>query len=301
MQTAAPYPTSPTRPHTIDENIESISSSISWGAIFGGAFAAAGISMLLVTLGTGMGLAAAGPSTGGATTFTVTMAIWMIIVQWLSSGMGGYMAGRLRTKWTGSHTPEIFFRDTAHGFLSWAVAAVLGATLLAAAAGSAAHSSAQMAAASVISQSIDESRGEDGGSAAGWTNDPLAYYVDSLFRSNTPNAEPVNNTVRAETLQIIGRTVEQGGVKDAVMPPADKAYLARRISERTGISPPEAEARIDDTLKQIRDGLNEARKATSALSFFTFFSLLIGAFIACVAAALGGRHRDESELLPRTR
>ena len=47
---------------------------------------------------------------------------------------GGYVAGRLRTRWVGVHTHEIFFRDTAHGFLAWALATVIGAGFLAAAA-----------------------------------------------------------------------------------------------------------------------------------------------------------------------
>ena len=59
------------------------------------------------------------------TTFTLLAAVWLIIVQWLSSGLGGYLAGRLRTKWTALHTDEVFFRDTAHGFLAWALATVL--------------------------------------------------------------------------------------------------------------------------------------------------------------------------------
>jgi hypothetical protein len=66
-----------------------------------------------------------------ATSFAVTSAIWLIVTQWLSSGFGGYVAGRLRTRWIGTHTHEVFFRDTAHGLITWAVATVLVAAVLA--------------------------------------------------------------------------------------------------------------------------------------------------------------------------
>jgi hypothetical protein len=99
-------------------------SAVSWAAIIGGALAASAITLLLVALGSGIGLssAALNPS---ATTFTLRAAVWLIIVQWLSSALGGYLAGRLRTKWSGLHTDEAFFRDTVHGFLAWALASVL--------------------------------------------------------------------------------------------------------------------------------------------------------------------------------
>ena len=35
-----------------------------------------------------------------------------------------------------------------------------------------------------------------------------------------------------------------------------------------------------------------ARKATAKASFYLFFSMLIGAFIASVAGVMGGRQRD---------
>ena len=103
-------------------------SAVSWAAIIGGALAAVAITLLLVALGAGIGLSSVSPwspSNPTATTFTLLAAVWLIIVQWLSSGLGGYLAGRLRTKWVGLHTDEVFFRDTAHGFLAWALASVL--------------------------------------------------------------------------------------------------------------------------------------------------------------------------------
>ena len=103
-------------------------SAVSWAAIIGGALAASAITLLLVALGSGIGLSSVSPWTAlnpSARTFTLLAAVWLIIVQWLSSALGGYLAGRLRTKWSGLHTDEAFFRDTVHGFLAWALASVL--------------------------------------------------------------------------------------------------------------------------------------------------------------------------------
>src|ERR1700687_598887 len=119
--------------------LESSTSAISWAAIIGGAFAAVALSLILLALGSGFGLASVSPwpnAGGSVTTFTVMTAVWLIVVQWLASGIGGYLTGRLRTKWVGLHTHEVFFRDTANGFLTWAVASVIGAAFLASAASS---------------------------------------------------------------------------------------------------------------------------------------------------------------------
>jgi hypothetical protein len=76
---------------------------VAWAAVIAGGVAAVAITVLLVALGTGIGLSSISPWTSSnpsATTFTLLAAGWLIIVQWLSSGLGGYLAGRLRTKWT---------------------------------------------------------------------------------------------------------------------------------------------------------------------------------------------------------
>src|SRR5512142_591817 len=110
--------------------------AVSWASIVGGAVAAAATSVILVALGSGIGFSAisAWPGSGmSATAFGVTGAIWLVVTQWLSSGLGGYLSGRLRTKSVGLHTDEVFFRDTAHGFLSWALSTLIGIGFLAAA------------------------------------------------------------------------------------------------------------------------------------------------------------------------
>jgi hypothetical protein len=121
---------------------ESGDSSIMWGAIFGGALAAIGVTLILAPLGTALGLTVFSPwhhADISNHAFTVMSAIWLIITQWVAFGLGGYLTGRLRTEWVGAHTHEVFFRDTAHGFLMWALVSVIGAALLLATAAHSAH------------------------------------------------------------------------------------------------------------------------------------------------------------------
>src|SRR6202049_3317726 len=124
--------------HTLGSRAEAESarggSAASWPSIIAGAFVAASVSLVLLALGSGLGFASISPWPGQgvtATTFAVTTAIWLIVMQWVSSGVGGYITGRLRTRWTGTHTHEVFFRDTAHGLVMWSVATVLVAAAVA--------------------------------------------------------------------------------------------------------------------------------------------------------------------------
>jgi hypothetical protein len=116
-----------------EPSVESTASGVHWGAIAAGALGAVGVTIILLTLGPGLGLATVSPwsATGTApATFGMAAGIWLIVTQWLSSGFGGYLAGRLREKWVGVRTDEIFFRDTAHGLLAWSLATVIMAVLL---------------------------------------------------------------------------------------------------------------------------------------------------------------------------
>jgi hypothetical protein len=269
-----------------DDPLESSTSAISWPAIIAGAFAAASSSLILLALGSGFGLASVSPwSNSGvsATTFTVMTAIWLIVVQWLSSGLGGYLTGRLRTKWVGVHTHEVFFRDTANGLLAWAVGAVIGAAILAS------------SVSSLLGGATIASGTAVGTSQGAVQENPSAYLVDSLFRSDHPNANAGDQEVRAET----GRVLVTG-IKNGDVPAGDRAYLAQLVSARTGLSQADAEKRVDDVIAKAkaaetkaRQVADEARKAGTYLSIFTAISMLIGAFIAAAAAALGGQHRDE--------
>src|ERR1700688_1176961 len=105
----------------------------SWGAILAGAVVAVSLSLILVTLGTGLGFASISPWSDrglSASAFTVASTIWLIVTQWLSAAAGGYIAGRLRHRWLATHTHEVFFRDTAHGLVTWSVATLIVAAIL---------------------------------------------------------------------------------------------------------------------------------------------------------------------------
>jgi hypothetical protein len=145
-----------------EQSVESSAAAVEWAAIVGGALGAVGISIILFTLGSGLGLSTVSPwsfSNPSPTTFGMVAALWLIITQWLASALGGYLAGRLRTKWVGIRTDEVFFRDTAHGFLAWALATVLVAAFfgLAAAAVTAVPETAT-GAASVSAEAAEQAR-----------------------------------------------------------------------------------------------------------------------------------------------
>lgn len=269
-------------------------SAASWPAIIAGAFVAVGTSLILLALGSGLGFASISPWAQhgvSAAAFTVTAAIWLIVTQWISAALGGYIAGRLRTRWIGTHTHEVFFRDTANGLVTWAVATVAVAALVSASVLSmidgGEHAASGIAATGA--------RGAQGMMSA--ANSPMAAYgIDKLFRSADSTAGgQIAGDPRAEAGHIMANAISTDNVPDA-----DRTYLAGLIAARSGISQPEAQKRVDDWVSssreaqaKVKETADTARKAASQASIYTALSLLIGAFIASVSAALGGRLRDE--------
>ena len=278
----------------VEPRNESRNSAVAWGAILGGAFTSASVALILLALGSGFGLATVSPWPGSGasiTTFTIATGIWLIVTQWISSGIGGYLTGRMRTKWVGLHTHEVFFRDTANGFIMWAVTAVVGAAFLAAAASTAIGGTARTVANAATSAVAGASQG-----AAQFSGGPEAYFVDSLFRSD----HPAGNASDAAEQRGEATRIMLNGLRNGSLPDADKTYLAQLVSARTGMAQADAQKRVDDVLaaenaaeQKVRAAADEARKAGTYLSIFTGLSMLIGAFIACTGAALGGSHRDE--------
>jgi hypothetical protein len=274
----------------LDGPIEASKSAVSWAAILAGSVGAVSATIILLTLGSGLGFASISPWThsgASATTVGALAAVWFIVVQWLSAGLGGYLTGRLRTKWVGTHTHEVFFRDTAHGFVTWAVATLILAIVLAGAA--LATTGAGVRAAAMVG----------GGAAQGATGSPHgratvgAYDVDMLFRSAHSDANPTNDG-HAEAMRILEKGLSAGDVSAA-----DRSYLAEQVAGRTGISQDNAQKRVDDVIAQVkaadlkaREAADAARKAAAKASILTALAMLIGAFIACAAAALGGHERD---------
>jgi hypothetical protein len=274
-----------------DGTVEARTSAVSWAAIFAGTAAAVAATLILVVLGSGLGLASASPWANAgatATTLTTLAAIWLIVVQWIASGLGGYLTGRLRTRWVGTHTHEVFFRDTAHGLVTWAIASLVLAAVVTSATsatvGAGLHAGAKVA--SGAAQSATSS------AQAGTTLS--GYDVDMLFRSAHPDANASSTDAHAEATRILTKGLAAGDV-----PADDRAYLATQIAARAGISQDEAQKRVDSSIEQVkaadvkvREAADAARKAAATAATLTALSMLIGAFIACAAAALGGRERD---------
>jgi hypothetical protein len=283
---------------------ESDSPAISWGAVLAGAFVAFAVSIVLFTLGSGLGFSSISPwpNTGvSATTFGAAAAIWLILVQWIAAAFGGYIAGRLRTKWTGVHTDEVYFRDTAHGFVPWAVATAAMAALLSSGIASTASRTAQVAAtvASGAAEGATQAASQNGGNAG---TEALGYYADYLFRP-APGTPPAGGAAgpgpdpRAESVRILTVDLASGEV-----PQADHDYLVQLVAAPTGLSQADAAKRVDDVIGQAKaaadkakQAADSARKAAATFSYFLFFSLVVGAFIACVGAAIAGHARENAE------
>ena len=257
---------------------EAYSSGVSWGAVMGGAFVAAAFYLILLALGAGFGLFAVSPWSNvgvSASTLGIAAIVWLILAQIVANALGGYITGRLRTRWALIHTDEVFFRDTANGFLSWAVALVVGVTFLASAAAYMTGGIAQLRAPAetAVTANIPAS--------------PNAYFVDTLFRSNEVRSQSRDASEGAEAGRILANALRQDQI-----PAGDQSYLARLTSARTGISQPEAEKRVSEVAAEARQTVDTARKATSRLLLWLCLALLMGAFSASYFATIGGRLRD---------
>lgn len=292
---------------------ESSASAVSWGAVISGAVVAAALSLILLALGSGLGLSSVSPwENAGASAKTIGIAtvIWLALMQIIAAATGGYMAGRLRTKWVDVHDDEVFFRDTAHGFLAWAVATVVTAALLTSTASSLVGTTAKVGATAL-------GAGVGTGIAAAPSpqapntemtpvTPPATFLVDRILRTDRPTADgaattaaapssgPADAQVRAELARVFTY-----GMTDGALAPADRAYVAQIIAARTGIPQADAEKRVDAAVAQAKHAADEAkaaadtaRKAAAWLSLWVFISLLIGAFSASYAATFGGRLRD---------
>ena len=276
-------------------------SGLSWAAIAAGAVGAAALTLVLVAFGAGLGLSAISPwgnSGVSAATFKTGTGIYLVIVAVMSSAVGGYLAARLRTKWVGVNTHEVFFRDTAHGFLAWAFATVLSASFLSAATAYLANGTAAGlgGAASQTSRSVS----------------PDEVYVDKLFRSNTmapaaaaatpdaanptppagSNPSPANNANAAQARAEVLRLWSAGIHDNQDISAADRTYVARVVAARTGMSEADAEKRVDDVIAEAKTAADNARKGAAKLPFWLTAAMLFGAFAASLAAAEGGSLRD---------
>ena len=296
-------------------------SAVSWGAIVAGAAGAAALSLILLILGTGLGLSSVSPwahSGVGATTLGVSTIVWVTFTQLVASGMGGYLAGRLRSNWVGAETDEIYFRDTAHGFLAWAVASLATAALLTSVIGSIVSGGVQAGATVAGGVAATAGGAAAAGAAVGKSDSdsgPMGYFVDSLFRKDM-NA-PVAASAPTESGRISGGAEEQGSaaplaetarifmntIRTGPLPPEDVRYVGQIVAQHSGLTQQEAEKRVVATYARVQAKLREAettakeiadkaRKASAYAAIWLFISLLGGAFVASLAAVYGGRQRD---------
>jgi hypothetical protein len=252
---------------------ETNASGVSWAAVIAGAVTTAALVLILLSLGAGLGLSSVSPwgNVGvSAAGIGKSAIIWLIVMEILSSAMGGYLAGRLRTKWTTVHSDEVYFRDTAHGFLAWSTALVLTAAFLASAA-------TTMVGASVASKN-DAKENTPGAST---------YYVDSLFRNPESKSDTVSPAQRGEASLIFAKALSSGA-----LPAGDQAYLAQVIATSTGATPQDSQQRVSTAFADAQQAAETLRKATAHSLLWIFTALLIGAFSASLAATIGGRQRD---------
>ncbi len=317
--------------------VESRVSGVSWGAIVAGGVASAAMALILMTLGAGLGLISVSPwpnEGASAEAVGIGVIVWSIVIEVAAFGLGGYLAGRLRTKWASLHGDEVYFRDTAQ-WLRHLGAGHPGQHRPGHGGGGPCRPRhgrgrrgrhrrwrcGSCAAGPALMEGAD--RGRMAGPGRG---NPMDYYVDLLFRPTgtapaaattgtdgsttmtpaTPApmapAGPANdvNADRGQIMHIVAASFKDGNF---TLAPEDKTYIAQLIAQRTGLSQPEAEKRVDDTIAKAKaaidaattkakEAADTARKAAAGLALWSFIAMLIGAFVASYAATIGGRHRD---------
>ncbi|WP_052140569.1 hypothetical protein [Janthinobacterium lividum] len=297
---------------------------VSWGAVLAGAAAAAALSFILLILGVGLGLSSVSPWSFNATAIGVSTIAWLAFMQLAASGIGGYMAGRLRVKWSSIHTDEVHFRDTAHGLLAWAVATLITVAVLAG--GTRAVLSGAIDAGSGVAAAIAPAAAAGAGAAGaagakqgeGSGANPLDYFSDMLLRAAPAApattatatgtlAAPAANASTAEQRVEIGK-IFATGLSTGSLAADDRAYLGQVVASRTGLTQAEAEARVDavyaraakaaaDAKAAAQQAAETARKAGAHTALWMFVALLLGAFVASLAATFGGRQRDHERVL----
>jgi hypothetical protein len=302
-----------------DDAVAATTSAVAWSAIVAGAAGAAALSLILLILGVGLGLSSVSPWSGrgiSAPTFGVSTILWVTFTQLAASALGGYLAGRLRTRWTGTHTDEVYFRDTAHGFLAWALATLVTAATLTSAIGSIVSGGAQAGAA--VAGGAATTAAAAAAPAAGaiaktdeGSGGVAEYFIDTLFRREPTagGAQAPADTAPARGTEDSGKSSAEVGrifasaMRNGSLSPEDARYVGQLVAQRTGIPQADAEKRVRDTFDRFqtqvketeaaaRDAADKARKASAYASLWLFVSLLAGAFVASLAATYGGRRRD---------
>ncbi len=285
------------------ETVGEATSSVAWGAVVAGAVVAAAVSLILLALGSGLGLSSISLFSYDASTakeLGAASIVWLVVMSVVASALGGYITGRLRVRWLNLHSDEVHFRDTAHGLVTWALATVVTAAVLTSAAAGilgaatkvATGAASAVAAASTAASPVPER-------STGTSGLGSRYVVDQLFRTRQDDASsPAPALVEEATAILLSRSTSAGGPI-----PEDRAQLANLVSRQTGLAEAEAEQRVDQVIGQARaametaslaarEAAEAARAAAATLALWIVVSLLAGAFCAALAATLGGLRRD---------
>lgn len=271
---------------------------IDWAPIVAGAIAASAISFLLLTFGGAVGLTLTSPWPGtGARLWVVAFAVlwWMVAVQIGSFAAGGYLAGRMRSRWGTSTTPESQFRDSVHGFLVWALGVLIGAMVLGLVGTGAAKTTVQSA--SVIAGGAASTPASKAG--------PADYAVDLLLRPapTTAGADVKAPAANDDVVRGEANRIFTSAIANRALSQRDYDYLTQVVVARTGLPQAEAQQRVQQATAEAKDleikareQADKARKSGIFMGFMAAASLLISMIAAIVAAAAGGRHRDENRV-----
>lgn len=255
-------------------------SNLHWGAILAGAIVATAVSFVLLTFGASLGLSIASPSPtwrNASVGLALLSGVWLLAVAMGSFALGGYVAGRMRGRLAPASPDEVDFRDGMHGAIAWAVAVLLGGLML-------------MAEARMLAPGLAEREGGARPAASAGGAEPrfVSYEVDRLLRGGPRQGATEDvGTIRAETGRLLAASLDE-----RTYTPDDRTYLIRLVAARTGLSPQDAERRVDGIVAQTREKANRARRALVITAFMAAASLVLGLAAAWFAAGVGGRHRD---------
>lgn len=251
---------------------------LQWSPILLGAFAATALSFVLVTFGAsvGLGVTSASPTWRDASAaLWILSGVFLILQAILSFGLGGYIAGRVRTSIVQSTVEQTEQADGIHGLAVWALAVVMGA-ILATLLGAATLSRSPTAPSSARTSSAEPL---------------LSYELDRLYRAGrrAPNIDL--SSERAEAGRILLTASSHDG-----MSADDRAYLIQQVAGATGLAAPDAERRVDNVIANSKTAIARSRRSTIILAFSVATAVLLGAIAAWAAACAGGRHRDGAPL-----
>lgn len=254
--------------------------AIRWSSVLAGAFAAAALSFILIGFGVaiGLGVSSSSPTWRDASSALALLSgLYLIVQAILSFGFGGYIAGRIapaapapaRIEDDGER------RDGLHGLISWALAVLIGAALLAI----------------IGASAIDRSSLRSSGANATSAEPLLSYELDKLFRVPRRPANTDLRDARAEAGRILLTSSSHSGVSAD-----DRTYLVQQVAALTGLPPAESERRVDGAITASQTAIHHARRSSIIVAFSVAAAALIGSAVAWAAAVAGGRHRNGEPL-----